>query len=295
MNISFEYYKIFYFVAKYKNFTKAAVALNNNQPNVTRAINNLEHQLGCTLFIRSNKGAELTPEGEQLFSHVSIAIEQIQLGEEELNQKSSLTNGTISIGASETALHGFLLEKLQSFNKKFPGIRIKISNSSTPEGISFASSGLVDFSVVTTPCTVAKPLTLTNLKSFKEIVIVGPLYKNLAKKQLKLKDITKFPIVCLEQKTKTYEFYSNFFLSHNLILNPDIETATTDQILSVVEHNLGVGFIPEMIAKKALFSGDVFKVKIKEEIPERNICLIKDTSRPLSIASQKLLNFLTDK
>ena len=42
MNVNFEYYKIFYYVAKYQNFTKAARALNNSQPNITRAMNCLE-------------------------------------------------------------------------------------------------------------------------------------------------------------------------------------------------------------------------------------------------------------
>lgn len=42
MNINFEYYKIFYYVAKYHNFTKAAKVLENSQPNVTRAMNCLE-------------------------------------------------------------------------------------------------------------------------------------------------------------------------------------------------------------------------------------------------------------
>ena len=39
MDINFEYYKIFYYVAKYKNITKAAGVLKSNQPNVTRVIN----------------------------------------------------------------------------------------------------------------------------------------------------------------------------------------------------------------------------------------------------------------
>ena len=34
MNVNFEYYKIFYYVAKYQNFTRAAHALGNSQPNV---------------------------------------------------------------------------------------------------------------------------------------------------------------------------------------------------------------------------------------------------------------------
>ena len=48
MDVNFEYYKIFYYVAKYHNFTKAAQALNNSQPNITRAMNCLEQQLNTT-------------------------------------------------------------------------------------------------------------------------------------------------------------------------------------------------------------------------------------------------------
>ena len=50
MDVNFEYYKIFYYVAKYHNFTKAAQALNNSQPNITRAMNCLEQQLNTTLY-----------------------------------------------------------------------------------------------------------------------------------------------------------------------------------------------------------------------------------------------------
>lgn len=55
MNINYEYYKIFYYVAKYKNMTKAAIILNNNQPNISRTIKLLENELGCQLLIRSNR------------------------------------------------------------------------------------------------------------------------------------------------------------------------------------------------------------------------------------------------
>ena len=48
MNINFEYYKIFYYVAKYHNFTKAAQVLESSQPNVTRAMNCLEQQMRST-------------------------------------------------------------------------------------------------------------------------------------------------------------------------------------------------------------------------------------------------------
>ena len=66
MYISFDYYRAFYYVAKYGSISQAAEALMNNQPNVSRTIKNLESELNCTLFVRSRKGVELTPEGEML-------------------------------------------------------------------------------------------------------------------------------------------------------------------------------------------------------------------------------------
>ena len=59
MNISFEYYRIFYYVAKYENITKAAMVLKSSQPNVTRIIHILEEQLDCRLFLREPRGLKL--------------------------------------------------------------------------------------------------------------------------------------------------------------------------------------------------------------------------------------------
>ena len=50
MNINLEYYRIFYYVAKYQNFTRAARALGNGQPNITRAINLLEQEIRWNSF-----------------------------------------------------------------------------------------------------------------------------------------------------------------------------------------------------------------------------------------------------
>ena len=57
MSVSYEYYKIFYYVGKYHSFNKAASVLMNSQPNITRAMNNLESELDCKLFFRSHKGS----------------------------------------------------------------------------------------------------------------------------------------------------------------------------------------------------------------------------------------------
>ena len=137
MNISYDHYRIFYNVAKYKSFTRAAEVMFGNQPNLTRAIKALEKQLGCTLFERTNKGVTLTDDGKELFEHISIAFEHIQAGEEAVSAKRSMENGVVSIGATEIALRCCLLPVLSKYHQMYPGVRIKILNISTPQALKY--------------------------------------------------------------------------------------------------------------------------------------------------------------
>ena len=110
--VSYDYYRIFYYVAKYGSISHAAEILRSNQPNITKYMNNLESQLGCRLMTRSNKGITLTPEGEKLYAHVQIAYSQLREAENELSGVGSMRTGTVRIGATETALSGVLLDVL---------------------------------------------------------------------------------------------------------------------------------------------------------------------------------------
>nr|WP_303243514.1 LysR family transcriptional regulator [uncultured Blautia sp.] len=76
MNTNFEYYKVFYYVSKYENLTKAAAVLKTSQPAVTRTIHNLENMLGCRLFTRSKSGMKLTPEGKFFYQYVAAGCAQ---------------------------------------------------------------------------------------------------------------------------------------------------------------------------------------------------------------------------
>ena len=150
MEITYDYYRIFYYVAKYKSFSKAATILMSSQPNISRFMSNLESQLGRKLFIRSNRGVTLTLEGQKLYHHVSIAFQHLQAAEMELAQDRSLEHGILTLSASEIALHLLLLPVLSKFHQTYPGIRLRISNHSTPEAIQAVKSGTADLAVVST-------------------------------------------------------------------------------------------------------------------------------------------------
>ena len=168
MYISYDYYRIFYYVASCGSVSRAAAELRNNQPNLTRAIKNLETELGCALFLRTNRGMKLTPEGERLFAHIRVAFQQIERGETELQELRELRRGSVTIAASEIALRSMLLPVLQEFRRLHPDITLKISNHTTPQAIEALRSGLVDIAVVTTPLTPEDGLSIHALRSVRE-------------------------------------------------------------------------------------------------------------------------------
>ena len=288
MNVNLEYYRIFYYVAKYQNFTRAARAMGNSQPNITRAMNLLEQEIHCTLFIRTNRGVRLTPEGEKLYIRVSAAMEQLQTAEEELHESSGLEHGTISIGASETALNIYLLEKLRTFHMEYPGIRLKIYNHSTPQAVQAVKNGEIDFAVVTTPTDVETPLKKVDLYSFQEILVGGKTFMALGSQELSLAEVQNYPFICLGRETQTWKFYQQIFERHGLELMPDTEVATTDQILPLVKNELGMAFLPEAMAREAIEKGEIIELSLRESVPQRSVCMVYDHQHPLSAAAKEL-------
>ena len=287
MNINFDYYRTFYYVAKYQNVTQAARMLMCNQPNVTRVIRQLENELGCALFVRSNRGMKLTPEGEKLYSRARIAVEQLELAEAELSGDRALQSGLVSIGATEVALRTFLLPVLNEYRRRYPGVRLKIANYTTTQAITALKNSLVDIAIVTTPTGEIKGLRSHTLKDVQEVAVCGDYFRALAAQPITLTELADYPLVSLGPRSMTYELYSHWFSEHGLPFTPAIEAATADQILPMVQNNLGVGFVPEAFLE-GQSQPSVFRLTMQETIPSRSVALLKRDDGVLSIAAKML-------
>lgn len=288
VNISYDHYRIFYYVSKCRSITQAAALLHNNQPNITRAVKNLEKELGCALFFRSRQGVRLTPEGEKLYEHIRVAFAHIEAGEEEIASVHTLRQGTVSIGASEVALYCFLLPVLKEYHRLYPGIHIRLYNYSTLQAISALRNGLVDFAVVSAQSGISPELSTVTLKEIPETAVCGKAYAELAGRRLSLAELVKYPLVCLGDQTMTHEVYSELFIKKNLVFSPSLEVTTIDQILLLVENDLGVGFVPEDLLRVMGKGDSVYTLQLEDPLPSRKICFVKHPDFSLSVAARRL-------
>lgn len=285
MTVSYDAYRVFDAVARAGGFTRAALELNTGQPNVTRAVGNLERALGCALFVRTKHGAVLTPEGEKLHAHIALAVRHIQAGESEIAAAKSLENGVVSIAASENALRGCLLPVLKTMREKHPKLRLRVANCSSDQGIDALNNGAADLAVVTTPFDLPANMDSVLIKTFRETAVAGRAFAHLADATLTFADLARYPLICLNEKTATHRFYADLFAKNGVPFRPAVEAATSDQIPPLVESNLGVGFI-----SRDFLTDSTELVPLKIDIPEREIRLLKRKDKPPSLAARALFD-----
>ena len=194
----------------------------------------------------------------------------------------------MSIAVSEIALHVLMLEVFQEFSRRYPGIRIQIFNHSSNEGADAVSRGTAELAVISSPFTASAALRETELLSVQDILIAGNRFADLKHRTLSLSDLSHYPLIGLAPHTGTYVFFKKLFESHGLVYQTPVEAATTDQVLPLVAHDIGLGFLPRRLAEPAMESGDVFELSLKESVPLRHISLVRDRSRPLSAAAETL-------
>lgn len=287
-----EYYKVFYHVAKSGSLTVAAKELNISQPAVSQSIKQLEGALGTKLFTRVSKGVRMTGEGELLYRYVAKGYEQIELGEQKLEQMLNLELGEIHIGASDMTLQFYLLPYLEQFHEKYPDIKVVVSNATTPETLNNLNENKIDFGVVSTPFDNKVGLKTVNVREIEDVFVAGRKFIQYKNRMLDLQELEKMPIIFLEGATSTRSYMDAFLRKNHVEIQPEFELATSDMIVQFALRNLGVGCVIRDFAKEYLEDGRLFELRFNMIIPKRHFCVVTNPRNPLSAAARNMLELL---
>ncbi len=289
MDINYELYKVFYYVASTLSFSEASKQLYISQSAVSQSIKALETKLDQTLFIRSTKKVQLTPEGEILLRHIEPAMNLIRRGEAQLVDTTS-TGGQLRIGASDTICRYFLVPYLEKFHKEFPNAHIKVTNETSVKCIGLLESGQVDCIVINYPNSHLSNLySIKKIKSFKDVFVANNAFSKLQDKKVSFREMLNYPILMLEKNTTTSEFLHSLFQQHELDLVPEIELTSNDLLLDLAKIGLGIAFVPDYCLPKT--SEELFCLDMEEELPSRELAIVYNTRVPVSRATLEFLNY----
>ncbi|MBQ6856765.1 MAG: LysR family transcriptional regulator, partial [Lachnospiraceae bacterium] len=270
MDVNFELYKVFYYVARTLSFSEASKQLFISQSAVSQSIKVLEKKLGQSLFIRSTKRVQLTPEGEILFKHIEPAMNLIRQGENQLLEANTLNGGQLRIAASDTICRYFLVPYLNKFHRDHPNVHIKVTNSTSIDCAHILETGQVDFVISNFPNSgLSNVNNIHTLKEFHDVFVANTRYFPLKNKIISLKDLLNYPIMMLDRKSTTSEFLHALFQKHQLDLVPEIELSSNDLLIDLARIGLGIAFVPDFCIPAN--DRELFILKLEETLPGRKL------------------------
>lgn len=288
MNVDLELYKVFYAVAKHKHMTKASEELHISQPAVSQSIKKLEDQLGGTLFLRSNKGMELTEEGKMFYEYVKGALELINNAENEFTSFKDLSKGEVKIGCSTTLTKLVLINTLKDFHLDYPNININITNDLTSNLINDLKLGKLDFVIFNESNIKETNLNLEKIKELKQGFIYNPeLYDDNINN---FEDLNNVPLILQKEESNSRKLLDYIALQNNVKLIPKMEVVSQELITEFTNIGLGIGFAIIDLAK--INFKNLKELNINKKIPNINIYLATNKSVSLTFASKMFIKYL---
>ena len=254
--INLELYKIFVFVAKEENITKASEKLNISQPAVTKHIKNLEEQLGITLFKRNKYGMELTKKGKELFDEIEQPIITI------FNAERKFTSSrNINLGSHVTMLSRMFGKCIAEYYNINPNSQIEVTNETFNDMLNMLENQKID---IVLSKKVDESVYNTNKIEFIKLGFLHDIFVINTNSKYKDKIFTKEQLA----KEKIYAPKKTSITSINLMkeLNltdemDNIKNITYTTMLGILKNEDGIGVIT--------------KEYIKEELKENKLAILK--------------------
>ena len=290
MDINYELYKVFYYVATTLSFSEASKLLFISQSAVSQSIKVLEKKLGITLFIRSTKRVQLTPEGETLLRHVEPAINLIARGEAQIMEAGSLAAAS---SASARATQSAAIPC--SVPEPFPPLLSECPHQGDKpdfdQCVDLLESGQVDSIVTNYPNShLSSRLHTIPIHSFHDIFIAnGEYYPELENRPVHLKELLQYPILMLDRKSTTSEFLHSQFQRFQLDLVPEIELGSNDLLIDLASIGLGIAFVPDYCLVKETAA---FQLDLVEELPPRQLVVAHSSHLPIPQAAKEFMSML---
>ncbi len=199
-------FRYFYEVAQQGSLSGASESLDVAVSAISRQINQLEKQVGTTLFERSSRGMQLTPAGHMLLRQVRRIKLETETMFQSIAELNDATKFPIRVACTQGAAHGLVPSLMAKFSQMHPECRFSIHVSSAPAATERVATGESDVAITfsTAPSDAVEVLYACNASALAVMSQSHPLAK---RKRVKLEEIQRFPLALTDERTSTHQLY----------------------------------------------------------------------------------------
>lgn len=264
---------IFLTVAEQKNITKASEVLYISQPAISSSIKKLETELGGQLFIRKNKGVELTNEGQAIYNIIKKSLNKIDNVYNYFKHVNLIEKGTLRIGTSTSNINQYLNESISKFINLYPEINIKVTRDIEKNLITKLNDNELDLIVLDSEY-LAADLEIVKTFEVNYSIIGNETYHNKYKnKPMDILSFANEDLVLINNSKTSRQNFDSYFSKYNISLNPKYELENYQLIINLIEKGRGIGIVNLEYFRKELSNNKIFKIETTFSLDKRFIVL----------------------
>lgn len=252
--IDFNYYKVFYYVAKLGNFSLAAKELGVSQPAISYTISELEKSISTTLFIRRGKKIELTKTGKDLLEYVEDSFNTLKMAEQTLFYKSTIKNYRLAFG-----IQSYLINALDSLKEQLKlnhNVNFKILDDNFDNLIKKVENKELEFAIIAG--------TYLGKLNKIEVATLHMQFVSSKDKQLKDDDFSKCIFAMPHATTQARKELNKTLLKNNIQIEPKYEFNSNQVALSLMGKVDAIFYIAKELIQN---NGQFYIIDTKFELP----------------------------
>ena len=287
-----QHIKYFLEVAKCKSFSKAAERLFVTQPILTRCIKNLEEELDLPLIIRSTKSFALTDAGEALFIYGSQLVEQYEDIYRHLQDLKDSKVGELRISSPGVLLDLYFPKLVTEYRKKYPGIKISISERGSRLIAQDVLEGKADIGLVMLPLDDTERLNVISIIKDEVCVLVRKDHAFAKKEYVHIKQLQGMEIITYNKNNTLYNTFGKMCREYGFVPDITYQSMMPNFILDVITYGNCVGIMPAPMLKQ-FQTEDLVSIPIRPHF-SWEIAMITKKGRYLPNAANSFLSFVQE-
>ena len=266
------------------NLTETAKALHTSQPGVSKAIIELEEELGVEIFARHGKRLKrVTEPGEHVLKSVELIMREVgnlrRIGE----QYSAQDSGTLSIATTHSQARYVLPQPVARLREAFPKVNVSLHQGSPDQVAKMVIDEIAEIGIATESLTEYADLVTLPCYEWQHMLVMPLTHPLASKENITLEDLAKEPLITYHPSFTGRTQIDLAFTAKRLQPRIALEAIDSDVIKTYVRLGLGVGIVAEMALRDdgsnsdlvavpagALFGLNVARVAFKRSAYLRN-------------------------
>jgi len=232
------------------NLTEAAKALHTSQPGVSKAIIELEDELGIEIFARHGKRLKrVTEPGQHVLKSIDLILREVGNLKRIGDQFSQEDSGTLSIATTHTQARYVLPQKVAALRASFPKVNISLHQGAPDQVARMVIDEVAEIGIATESLAAFPELVTLPCYQWQHMLVMPTDHPLAGKSRISLQEVAEQPIITYHPSFTGRTKIDAAFAAHKLEPRIALEAIDSDVITTYVRLGLGIGIAAEMAVR----------------------------------------------